>query len=474
MNDRLLTASVPWLILRQGLPMAVGMASHALFNLVDLWMVGEFGAEAVAGTHVATTVSFAPMVFGNAFSVAAMALMSQALGRDDRDLARRISNWSQWVMLLGGLLLGFALAACAVPLVDAQQVTGTARGIGVDYLVVSSLGTFTMFALMQTTASMRALGEAAMPFALLVGANVLNIALNFPLMFGWERFGIPSLGPVGAAWASWVSRAVACGVAYLWLRRGSCGLRLGPASLRPPIGVTRRVLELSGPQAVQMLARLSPVFAVTALAGELGGNSAITALGVTTRLDSMVLFSALGFASAATAVAGHNVGADRPARARAAARHAGLQALVFGVVVIAGLVALGPWLMRQFVDEPGPAVLTAAISYLHIAAWGHPLAALQIAITGAVNGAGRTVPPMLLDVGAFLLVFLPAGIALVTAWPEAGLVGLWWVVVGTQIVLLVAYLLYMERGSWLSGAGGRGVPDSVTESTEPSTGALPH
>ena len=51
------------------------------------------------------------------------------------------------------------------------------------------------------------------------------------------------------------------------------------------------------------------VIALTRIAGDLGGQDAIVALGVTTRLDTMVLFSALGFASAATTLAGRCYGA---------------------------------------------------------------------------------------------------------------------------------------------------------------------
>lgn len=445
----MLTGPVWWLVLRQGLPMAIGMACHVLFNLVDLWMVGEFGEDAVAGVHCATTINFLPMILGNGVSVATMALMSQALGEGNRARAAWLSSWSQVAMLLLGAVLGVVGALLAPPSVDVQSVVGEAREIGIEYLVVSSLGTFTMFGLIQATASMRANGEAWMPFALLVGANALNLGLNFPFMHGWEAIGFEGFGIVGAAWASWFSRAVGTVLGYLWLARPSHPLRLTWCGLRPPPRALGRVIDLALPQSVQMIARLAPVVVLTSLAGRIAGNPAITALGVTTRLDTMVLFAAIGFASAGTAVAGRAIGAGQPERARSAARQAGVQAVALGVVLIAVLATYAPPLIGLFVRDVGHAVLDAGTEYMRIAAWGHPLAAFCIAATGAVNGAGRTLPPMVIDLCGLFLLFLPAGTLLVTFAPEAGLRSLWGIALITQLALVVAYTVYLERGRWV-------------------------
>jgi putative MATE family efflux protein len=456
-RDPLLTRPIWWLVMRQGFPMAVGMACHALFNLVDLWMVGEFGEDAVAGAHCATTINFLPMIVGNGISVATMALMAQELGAGRVARARRIATLSQAAMLVLGILLGGLCVLLAAPSIDLQAVAGSARAIGIEYLVVTSIGTVTMFALMQATAVMRANGEAGMPFALLVGANLLNIGLNFPFMYGWDALGMPAFGPVGAAWASTASRGVGCVVAWLWLARAAHPLRLRLADLRGAgdglgLRMTRSVFELALPQSVQMLARVAPVVLLTRFAGHIAGNSAITALGVTTRLDTLVLFASIGFASAATAVAGRNIGAGRPERASRTGWHAGLQAFVFAAIIIGVLAWYAPSLIDLFVQGVGAGVRDAGTAYLRIAAWGHPFAAFCIAAAGAVNGAGRSVPPMLFDLAGLLLLFLPAGTMLVTLAAAPGLAALWTIAVATQCVLLVAYAVYLWRGRWLAPA----------------------
>ena len=54
-------------MLKQGLLLAIGLLSHAMFNIVDLLLIAELDdPAALAGVHVATNINFLPMIMGNA------------------------------------------------------------------------------------------------------------------------------------------------------------------------------------------------------------------------------------------------------------------------------------------------------------------------------------------------------------------------------------------------------------------------
>lgn len=437
-------------VLGQGLVLALGMASHALFNIVDLVLIGFLGDPAsIAGVHVATTINFIPMIVGNGVTAATISILSRALGAGDMERAREFSSRSQLLMVALGLAMGGLGALLVVPSVDLQGVTDRAREVGIHYLLVTQLGTVTMFVLMQTTATMRALGEAWMPFALLVGANVLNLALDWVLLFGVESLGVPAFGAPGAAYATVIGRGLAAVAGVLWLRRPGYPLRLTWVSLwGGRRGTGREILWLGLPQSLQMLVRAFAIIGLTRIAGELGGQDAIVALGVTTRLDTMVLFSAAGFASAATAIAGRNVGAGRPDRARRACRLAGFAALALGAAMVAGFAAWADTLMGLFLPSSAGGAIAAGVEYLHVAALGQPLAAFCIAVSGGVNGGGRMVPPMLLDLLGYLGILLPACIVAAATLPDVTLRTIWWVFVACNVAIALLYGRYLERGRW--------------------------
>ena len=227
--DRILRRGPFLAVLLQGLPLAIGLASHALINLVDLLIIGRLGDDAVQSAHIGSTWNFLPMIVGQCVSTALLAQLSRRLGEGKQRSARAFNVRAQWFMVWLGLFVSVLTALPAVWQVEGTGVVGQVRDDAVHYLVVSNLGCLSMFVMMQTTAAMRAAGEAWMPLALLLGANVLNLGLDIVLLFGWPEFQIPAVGVVGAAYASVASRTLASLVAVWWLRRRSHVLSLRAA-----------------------------------------------------------------------------------------------------------------------------------------------------------------------------------------------------------------------------------------------------
>ncbi|MEQ1631771.1 MAG: MATE family efflux transporter, partial [Planctomycetota bacterium] len=322
-------------VLRTGLPLAVAMASHALINLVDLALVGRLGKGAAAAAHVASVVNFVPMIVGNSISVAAMAVLSQWIGSGDRERAREFARRSLWFMLVCGTAVSVATALPAAPCIDSIGSEGAVRTDAIHYLVVSNLGCLPMFLLMQTTAIMRAAGETVAPLVVLLAANLLNLVLDVVLLFGWDAVGIDAIGVVGAAYATVAARTVAALLSLWWLFRVRHRFSLSgvePRRTRMPVAVP--LLRGAWPQVVQIGLRAALAWLLTALVQRRSGDDGTAALSVTTRLDTLVLFSALGFASAATTIAGRAVARGEVARARSVGWHAGIQALLFGGTIV--------------------------------------------------------------------------------------------------------------------------------------------
>lgn len=439
-----------WLeVARASFPIACGMAGHACFNLVDLLMVGRLGAAAVAGVHVATTVNFLPMIFANGISVVTLARMSQLLGAGRDTEARALSTRAFWLLTWLGLALGIAMALGTGPCVDVQGVSGAARDAGFHYLLISNLGTVTMFSLLQASTSLRAQGETLAPFLLLIGCNLLNIGLNWWLIFGFEPLGIPALGAPGAAYATVTARFLGALVAGALLARRGRPLRLGWVAPPLPRGTLWITVVGSLPNSVQMAVRALTVIVLTRIASDIAGQGAVAALGVTTRLDTVVLFGAAGFASAATAIAGRNLGAREIRRARVAVRWAGAYALLFAAVPAACFALLAESIVRTFIAEADALVVDAAREYLLMAAFWYPLAAYSLALGGGINGSGRMVPPMVLDLLAFVGFLLPAVITIVSLVDGVSMGTVWVVLVAANLLLALGYLVYVERGRWL-------------------------
>jgi len=442
-----------------GLPLALGMSTHVLFNLADLLLIGRLvGDDAVAAAHVATTFNFLPMIVGNGVSVVVLAALTRHLGAGEVNRAQALSTWSQGFMVALGVVLGLGAAALTGPCVDGMGLQGAVRDDAFEYLLVTNLGTVTMFVLMQTTTSMRACGEVVWPLGLLLGANALNVALDYVFLAGWPALGLSPMGVAGAAYATVWSRLLFAAIGLARLARRTHPLHLRRGLVRDPRDDAWRILGNSVPQGLQMVVRVGVLLVLTRVAQDLGGVDALAAIGVTTRLDSMVLFAAVGYASAATTLGGRAFGMGDSQRLRAIAWWAGLQALMVGAVMVACFALCVRPLVDLFLGAAAtPEIHRNAATYFWWAGWGHPTGALALAVGGAIHGTGRMWSPVVLDTLGYGCLLMPA-----LAWAASGRTadavgadgGGWgleapWLVFSTiSAVIAASYLAHVRWGRW--------------------------
>ena len=441
--DPLLRRPPALAVLTQGLPLALGLASHGLINLVDLAMVGRLGEDAVRAAHVGSTWNFLPMIVGQCVSTALLARLSRQIGLGETAEARRANHRAQWFMVWLGLAIGLATALPATLVVAQTGLTGAVAADAVHYLVVSNLGCLPMFVLMQTTAAMRAAGEARAPLLLLLLANVVNLLLAALLLYGWDAIGVPSVGVVGAAYAAVAGRTLSAVLAVAWLAYREHPLSLRGVPAGPPARINVPMVLDALPQTVQIGLRAAVVLVLTIVVQHRYGDHATAAIGITTRFDTLVLFSSLGFASAATAYAGRAVVAGRVRAARAAGLWAAAQAALLGAVFVVGIRLLAPWLVELFLAEPSPELAAVAIRYFGTGAWSQVLGAVALGAMGAVYGAGRMGAPLLVD-----LVGFPVAIAAMWWAGGRGLDALFFALIWGMAFVALLHVLFVAFGRW--------------------------
>jgi putative MATE family efflux protein len=427
-----------------GWPLALGMGGHAAFNLVDLWIVGPLGAPALAAMGVAALLNTVPMVIMQGVSDASVSLIGRATGAGDPRGAAAAARQSILLALALSVVLGVPPALAARPLA-AAFTNGPPSEETVRCVAVLSAGSGTMFLLLQATAVLRALGGAAVPAGLLVGANLLNVVAAWALVHG--RLGLPACGVEGAAWATVGARGVFAVAGLALLRRPPLGLRWRGEG--PRAAIQGRLLRLGVPVAGQWLVRLAAVLALLAVAGR-GGDAAVAGFVVAGRLEQLVLFSTVGWGSAASTAVAQGIGAGDPAGAARAAWRAVLlgsvtmaaAAAIYGMFAgeIVGIFARGP-------DGGAPAaVVEEGALYLRRACLGYPAVGAAVVLSLALTGAGSVRTSLALDAVVLLGVQAPLAWALVPA--DGGLAPAWWVVAGTYGVLGAGYAAAFASGRW--------------------------
>src|SRR5579862_1547032 len=435
-------------VARQAWPVVLQMLLKTMMFYVDSSMISPLGSEAMAAMGVVGPISHTLVGVLSALSVGTVATVARAWGEGDRPKQAREASTS--VVL--SLALGIPLTLAGVFLLpemaelfrvpDSPAVTDMAR----RFLRIEA-SVFLFFCLDAAASGiLRAAGKTVFPMMATLGANVLNIALNWVFIFG--NLGAPKLGVAGAALATSISFALQGAVTfgYLWTSRSP--VRLSMAALR---GVSRdslrRLIRVSVPAAVEPLLLQS---------GFLVYNKAITMLGTipmaahraAITVESLTFMPSYGFAVAGSAVVGQCLGAGRPDRADAGLREcARLSTWLMSGVGVAFFFLAAP-LVRLFLRRPDaePVVAIAAMC-LMISAFEQPFMALAMALGGALRGAGDTKSPVLVGLLGVWGVRIPLAWAL--AFPAGlGLNGIWITMIADWAVRTAVFSVLYRRGSW--------------------------
>ena len=433
--------------LRRGLLRLAGpmFASALLQNaqsLIDLFWVGRLGPVAVAALALSGTVLFLmwPIVMG--LSVGTVALVSRHTGAGQPHKAAAAAGQSLGLSLAAGALVGLAGFLALNPLLALIGAEPAVAELARQYLAISFAGFFTVFLLAISTSAMQGAGNALLPMTAMILANLINLALDPVMIFG--LLGCPALGVRGAAWATVISQAAACAVVTVGLFRGVPRLKVAWRDLRPHLQTTWDLFRIGIFSAGQMLARSLMVFALFRIVATCG-TAALAGYGIGMRFHQMILLPCFVLGNAAAALVGQNLGAGRPDRAV----RAGWLATGIGMginLAAAGVLMLFAGPMTAFFSSDS-AVVAVGADYLRLVSPFYVFAAMGIILGRSINGAGDTVPTMIITIATLWGLQVPLAHYFSHIF-EPSTTGVWWSIAISNTLNGLMTAAWFMMGRW--------------------------
>ncbi len=233
-------------ILAFSLPLLMSTALQQFYNIADSMIVGRFaGTVSLAAVGAAYPITLFFVAVATGASMGCSVVVSALFG------AREMNGLRQAIFtsLLSFALLGAALAAAGallsgalMHLINAQdEIFATAR----TYLIIYSLGVFPMLIYNAATGIFTGLGDAKLPFWLLLISSLLNVVLDYIAV---RHMG---LGVAGAAWATALSQFVAAALSLLFMYRRIRTLLPSGGGQRFSLPILRNIISASVPCIMQ-------------------------------------------------------------------------------------------------------------------------------------------------------------------------------------------------------------------------------
>ncbi|MFP8890897.1 MATE family efflux transporter [Natrialbaceae archaeon A-CW2] len=448
-REQMTAGSIPKALLLLAAPLVAQNLVHVANQLIDVFWLGRLGGTEVAAVGLNFPIIGLLFTVAIGLSVGTQVLVSQRVGAENLEGARRTIVTGVGLGLLGGTVLGlitFVFARDVMGLFATDPQVTTLAGA---YLAVIAIGLPLATASDSLEAGFVGWGDARGALYINLATVLTNIALDPFLIFGWWHF--PALGVEGAAYATILGYTAGFLLAVGLAVRGRGDCRLGLEHLEVSREDAREIVDVGWPNAGQFVASQSVRVAIVGIVAVAGGAAAVAAYTIGARVASVAFIPAQGLQQAAQSVIGQNLGAENPARAT--------RTTWVGVAIAAGaltLIGAIQWLIPEtlttlFVPEVTALELEYTVAYLEILAYGYWAIGASYLLMAGFNGARRTRTSFVATVCQYWAVRLPIavlGVYALRMGPEA----VFWAITLSNVAVAIGLGAYyrQETGSGMN------------------------
>ena len=393
-------------------PVMLGMLGHTFVSFVDNIMVGQLGTAELAAVSLGNSFMFIAMSLGIGFSTAITPLIAEADSAEDFIRGKSSFKHGLFLCTILGVLL-FLLVFFAKPLMYLMKQPVEVVELAIPYLDLVAFSLIPLIIFQGFKQFSDGLSMTRYPMYATIIANVINVILNYLLIFG--KFGFPEMGIVGAAYGTLVSRIIM--VWYLWfLLKGKEKSKAFVTNIKFFVLdklMLKRIINLGAPSAMQMFFEVAIFTAAIWLSGLLGKNPQ-AANQIALNLSSMTFMVAMGLSVAAMV----RVGNQKGIKAYFELRRIAFSLFLMGTIMATGFALIffvfHDYLPRIYVDYDDAEnlvdnmeVVSIASKLLVAAAIFQISDSIQVLVLGALRGLQDVKIPTIITFISYWLIGFP-------------------------------------------------------------------
>lgn len=425
-------------ILRLSIPAAINSLLDMLQVITDLIMVGRLSAFAVAAVGLGLQSMMFVFAILTLLHVGTSAILSRFIG------GGQIKRASMGLSTLLAFALFLSLPVSTLWYFFSAQIYvwfDTDPGVialGVSYVQVLTFMMPFVFIKLVFVSALNAAGDTSTPMKIKIISIVLNITLNYLLIFG--NHGFPELGVTGAAVGTVIVNMLEMAVyVYLYLRRKTLFVPVWHYSA----SLLARALKVGIPAAIERSLTFGSMMLFSAIVAHYG-TEALAGYQIGLRVEGLAFMPGIGFTIAAMVLMGQGLGAKKPEQAREDV----LLVLKYTVGLMFFLsffmIFVPEKIVWLFTDDAQ--TIQEASLYLRIVGFSQIPLAFSFVLSGAIRGAGDAKQTLRINlVSLWFVRILPA---FVLSWYFESILLVYVAMISDTFVKAIWLWIVFEKGKW--------------------------
>ncbi len=417
-------------------PVMLSQLGQVSVGVADSMMVGRLGATPLAAASLANSIFFVVMMFGIGISMGITPLVSTADGKGKSKRISRLFSHGLWINGATGIILTLIVLGLSQGLHFLNQPEEVVV-LAVPYLLIITASLIPLMFFQTFKQLAEGLSQTKQAMFITIFSNVLNVFLNWVLI--WGVWGFPELGLNGAGWATLISRVVMMLMmgGYILFSKRYKIYQLRLTNPKASFPMVSRILKIGIPTGFQFIFEVSAFSTAAVMMGWIGVN-ALAGHQIALNLASISYMMATGLATAGMIRVSNQIGKGQ----LQGMREAGMVALgmVIGFMFFCGVLffAFRFYLPTLYIDDPE--VISLSASLLIIAGLFQLSDGVQVVGLGILRGLEDVKIPTIVTLIAYWVLGLPLGyvMAFEWGWAEKGI----WIGLLTGLTITAVMLFY--------------------------------
>ena len=418
-------------------PVILAQIGQVTVNLADNIMVGHVGTTELAAASFAINVFHVGMLFGLGITYGLTPLVGQAFS------SRNKVNVGSWlknglvVHLVASLLL-CAVMSSVVFFMDRMGQSKEVVEMAIPYFLIQVSSLFPLLLFFSVKQFFEGIGNTKMAMIITIVANLVNVGLNYLLIYG--KLGFPALGLNGAGYATLISRII-MPIIFVFMIMKKPHFKAYLQTARKSVvesAKIKRIISIGLPIGLQLVIEVL-AFSLGAIMLGWISKEAIAGHQVAIGMASMTYLISFGLASATTIRVSHAFGEHSGNELK----HTILASLHI-VIAFMSLMGILFVIFRNHLPllfTTDPAVIEVAAGLLIVGAFFQIFDGTQVVLLGALRGMADVRIPMFMAFFSYIVVSLPISYLLAFVF-HFGYSGVW---IGFVFGLLTAAVLFGFR-----------------------------